>query len=137
MIKLDNLIARAEHLFPTTLPKFCGLPIYGLDAEAAEADLIVEEVRLTVKNSTGQSIPAEVLPGEEICADNIIRRTTTTEAIGYDNYYNQAYAEKDAKHVSIGVARLEAAAGKLITWRPDGISTSGTEYALVHEEVAA
>jgi hypothetical protein len=137
MIKLDNLIAREEHLFPTNLPSFCGVPIQGIDEEQAEVDLVLEEVRLTVKNSTGKSIPAEVLPGEEICKDNIIRRSTTAEAVGYDTYYNQEYTERNTKRVSIGVARLESLAGKLVSWRPNGMTSSGGEYALVHEEVAA
>lgn len=132
MIKIDNLVAREEHLFPTPYT-FCGLPIKGLDQEAANVDLIKLETRRLVKYSSGKSIPAEVLPGEMICADGIIRRGTTAEAVGYDTYHNQEYTEKDAKRVSIGVARLAATDGKLILWRPNCATGKGA-YALVYEE---
>jgi hypothetical protein len=51
--------------------------------------------RLTV--SSGTSVPAEILPGEERCADGIIRRTTTAEAIGYDVFKDRQAMEYDSE----------------------------------------
>jgi hypothetical protein len=51
--------------------------------------------RLTV--SSGTSVPAEILPGEERCADGIIRRITTAEAIGYDVFKDRQAMEYDSE----------------------------------------
>jgi hypothetical protein len=79
---------------------------------------------------------AEVLPGEEICADNIIRRTTTAEAQG-DAYYKQEKAEENTQKISIAEAQVHYEAGALLTWRPDRVTNKLSEYALLHEEAFA
>jgi hypothetical protein len=47
--------------------------------------------------SSGTSVPAEILPGEERCADGIIRRITTAEAIGYDVFKDRQQMEYDSE----------------------------------------
>ena len=82
--KLDILIAHDERMQrDNSVGSFCGAPIITLD----EFGMEVDEARDLAKRlaaSSGTSIPAEILPGEERCADGIIRRITTAEAMGYD-----------------------------------------------------
>ena len=82
-MRLDTLVAKPEHLFPTNNTPFCGSPIYGMDTLAMEdahsrdiENRVCENRRTPVENR------AEVMPGEIICPDNIIRRTTTREVTG-------------------------------------------------------
>src|SRR5208337_1108593 len=90
--KLDILIAHADrmlHADPVGL--FCGSPVVGLDELGMEVDEARDLAnRLAV--SSGVSIPADILPGQERCEDGIVRRTTTAEAQG-DVYYNQEFTE--------------------------------------------
>ena len=130
-MKLDVLFAKEEHLFSINSPEFCGSPILGIDSLAVKdaANRFIEEAVRLGKNNPSPNT-AEVLPGEEICPDNVIRRSTTAEVMG-DAYYNREFEEKDATVVSIEVARLESGDGKMIMWRPDHKAWEG-EYALVY-----
>jgi hypothetical protein len=76
---------------------------------------------------------AEILPGEELCKDNIIRRTSTVETRG-NEYYKQEHNEDNTKRVSIAEARIASDAGAVVYWRPNRVVGEG-EYALVVEEV--
>ncbi len=110
---------------------FCGQPIITVNALGAEEDDEVDMLR-RIFSSSGTSVPAEVLPGEERCADGIIRRITTTEAVGYDVYHNQDKIEKGQKRVSIAEAQQAAKDGAMVYYRPSRLVGEG-EYALVCE----
>ncbi len=134
MIKLDNLIASDSRVQrDNVLGYFCNVPIVTLDEIGMDADVLAD-LNMRLQLSSGTSIPPEILPGEEICADHIIRRTTTAEAIGYDTYHNQEAIEADTQREGINVARLASLAGKLVTWRPNRDVNPATEFALVHQE---
>ena len=84
--KLDILIAHDERMQrDNSVGSFCGAPIITLN----EFGMEVDEARDLAKRlaaSSGTSIPTEIMPGEERCADGIIRRATTAEAMGYDAF---------------------------------------------------
>ena len=67
---------------------FCDVPILTYDNFELELDVAVDSMRTVEGNKAMgcSDIPntAEVLPGQIICADNIVRRVTAAEAIGYD-----------------------------------------------------
>ena len=69
---------------------FCELPIRSYDNFALELDVALDVQSTVLRNrAMGCSdIPntAEIMPGELLCADNIIRRVTTAEATGYDTF---------------------------------------------------
>lgn len=126
--RLDNLVAhdsRVDRREPQGY--FCGSPVFTLDKRGMDVDVLVD-VKRTVDFELAPTFTAEVLPGESICDDNIIRRTTTAESRG-DAFYAQLEGNvENGKKVSLGVARLAASDGKMVTWFKD--------YALVHEETA-
>lgn len=136
-MKLDSLIAHNDSV-SEVVGAFCGTPIYAL--AVSSMDMATErETRNAVLASKefGESPNvAEVLPGEEICADGIIRRTTTAEAVG-DDYYKQEKAEENTQKISIAEAQVHSEAGALVTWRPNRVVNKLNEYALLHEEVFA
>ncbi len=132
--KLDTAYAHNSHI-GKAIGNFCGTPIVNIDEWGIEVD-ILRDVINRLAFSSGTSVPAEVLPGESICSDNIIRRTTTVEAIGYDSYHlNQELTEANTERVPIYAARSFSKAGLLITWRPNRDTNTQTEYALTHSEV--
>ena len=110
---------------------FCGQNIVTIDEMGAEVDSMAD-LYMRLATSSHTSIPAEILPGEERCADGIIRRTTTAEAQG-DVYYNREFTETGQKRVSIVEGREAAQEGYMVYFRPDGRVGEG-EYALVEEE---
>jgi hypothetical protein len=73
----------------SAIGEFCGTPIYQYDPLDLEVDDLLD-VQNTVQGNRAMEaafsvIPvniAEVMPGETVCADNIIRRVTTAEAEG-------------------------------------------------------
>ena len=69
---------------------FCELPIRSYYNFALELDVALDIQSTILRNrAMGCSdIPntAEIMPGEVLCADNIIRRVTTAEAVGYDEF---------------------------------------------------
>ena len=135
----------------------CGIPIVELDTLGVEVDHRVDVGKLcgparpylvwydltdseygTIKQSTHDSVPPEVLPGEERCADGIIRRITTAEAVGYDTYHNQAMTEEGMDRVSIEEAKLASNEGAVVYWRPNRatieVYTVGTELPCLPNE---
>ena len=69
---------------------FCDVPILTYDNFELELDVESDTQKTVLQNKAMgcSDVPntAEVLPGQVICADNIVRRTTTAEAIGYDTF---------------------------------------------------
>ena len=108
---------------------FNGNPVRSWDPQDSRARDIVF-ARERIKHSIGQGIPAEVLPGEVICTDGVVRRDTTAEFIGA-SYYAQN-VEEQGRRVSIEEARELSAGDANIIWRPDGNVGQGA-YALVVE----
>jgi hypothetical protein len=111
------------------LGNFCGQPIITLDTLGAEAD-DEADLHLRLMLSSHNSVPAEILPGEVLCKDNVIRRSTAVEVIGYDTYHNQEQIEAGTQRGSIELGRLAALAGKLVHFRPNRFVGVG-EYALI------
>jgi hypothetical protein len=146
-MKLDTLIARIDSV-GEVVGNFCGSPIYSLSILKIDTDAARYRRNVGVSNKLPVTdlVPlestAEVLPGETICTDNVTRRATTTEVIGYDTYKGQVTCEKGTHRVSIEEARKLSFENANITWRPmrveeDGepiIMLSGAEFALIHEE---
>lgn len=95
--KLDLLYAHEDHMQRDgAVGSFCGSPIVALNEFTMEVDEVRNlSNRLAV--SSGTSVPAEILPGEERCADGIIRRITTAEAIGYDVFKDRQQMEYDSE----------------------------------------
>jgi len=150
---LDILFAHDERMQrDNTVGSFCGAPIVTLDEFGMEVDrehetnLLCGKPRLYVDSyltpddegygkllmSTHNSIPAEILPGEERCADGIIRRSTTAEVIGYDTYHNQAAIEAGQQRVSMADAKQASKDGAMVHYRPNRFVGEG-EYALIQE----
>ncbi len=73
--------------------EFCGGPIRSYDNFNLELDVALDVQRTVLRNQAMgcSDIPntAEILPGEVLCSDNIIRRETTAEANGYDTFKEQ------------------------------------------------
>jgi len=77
--KLDNPIAHCSRVQrDDVVGLFCGSPIVILDTLGVDVD-VASDQSIRLQNSSGTSIPAEVMPGEEMCSDNIIRRITVDE----------------------------------------------------------
>jgi len=146
MLNLRSESISNERVNEDVVGSFCGQRIVTIDALGADADEVAD-LHLRLMASSGTSFPAEVLPGEEVCADGIIRRTTTAEAVGYDTYHNQEQIETGQKRVSIADARKAAKDGAVVYFRPNRatleVYTVGTElpclttepepYALIKE----
>lgn len=152
--KLDVLIAHNNRVQrETPVGTYCGTPVVSLDVLGVEVDQEAEVITLCGEPrpykdsyadpddevygktlySTHDSIPAEILPGEERCADGIIRRLTTVEAQG-DVYYNRTFTETGQRRVTVAEGREAAQGGQMVYFRPDGVIGEG-EYALVEEGV--
>lgn len=69
---------------------FCDVPILTYDNFELELDIRSDTQRTVLQNKVMgcSDIPntAEILPGEVLCADNIVRRVTAAEAVGYDTF---------------------------------------------------
>jgi hypothetical protein len=143
-LKLDNLYTHSKNVGPTyshdglfaedVLGTFCGTPIVALDERAVDVDLLVEIGRTIEANKvSAQGNTAEVLPGELVCTDGIVRRETSAEAVGYDRFY--AYeSPKGTTKVSIPVAR-KYQGEDVIEWRPDHV-VGTEEFALLYTQEA-
>lgn len=142
-IKLDNLYTHSKNVAPgythngilasNILGTFCGSPIVTMDSRAVDIDNIVEAARIIEENKGGSTYTAEVMPGELVCTDSIVRRGTSAEALGYDELH--AYDQpKGTTKVSIPVAR-EYQGNALVDWRPDHV-VGTEEFALVYTEGA-
>jgi len=69
---------------------FCDVPIVQVDMFELDVDVAIDTQRTILANQAMgcSDIPntAEVLPGEVICSDNMIRRVTTAEVTGHGRY---------------------------------------------------
>ncbi len=108
---------------------FCGQRIVTIDELGADSD-DAADLTLRLMSSSHMSVPAETLPGEEICSDRIVRRSTTAEVIGYDVYHNQEQIEAGQRRVSMAEARQASKDGAMVFYRPNRFVGEG-EYALV------
>jgi hypothetical protein len=111
---LDILIAHDGRMQrDNSVGSFCGAPIVTLDEFGMEVDEVRNlSNRLAV--SSGTSVPAEILPGEERCADGIIRRITTAEAVGYDVF-------KDGRPVEVDMGQRDCKASSITQSTAEGI----------------
>lgn len=123
--------------------EFHGEPVREWD-RTTSIDRADRDARLSVKMRTGDSLPHPKMVADletkqyEVCADNMLRKDTTAEAIGYDKFHNSAL-NATGRRVSIDEAQRLAAEGALINWRPDGVVFGQDAYALVvgeEEELA-
>jgi len=113
--KLDTLIAHSNRVLHEELGAFCGSPIVTLDDFGIEVDEERDLVnRLAV--SSGTSVPAEILPGEQRCSDGIIRRITTAEAQGYDSFKETQAVELPTGHNSAKVKRQQSTPEEMCAW---------------------
>jgi hypothetical protein len=112
--KRDILIAHDERMQrDNAIGAFCGLSIVTLDEFGMEVDEARDlATRLVV--SSGISVPAEILPGEERCADGIIRRITTAEAVGYNVF-------KDGRPVEVDMGQRDCKASSITQSTAEGI----------------
>jgi hypothetical protein len=111
---LDILIAHDGRMQrDNSVGSFCGAPIVTLDEFGMEVDEARDlAARLAV--SSGISVPAEILPGEERCADGIIRRITTAEAVGYNVF-------KDGRPVEVDMGQRDCKASSITQSTAEGI----------------
>src|ERR1035437_9573219 len=95
---------------------FCGVPINSYSTFDLELDVALDAQRTALRNrAMGCSdVPstAEILPGEVLCSDNIIRRETTAEAAGYD-----AFKEKNPVEMLVGGESAKWYDNEWSTWR--------------------
>jgi hypothetical protein len=111
---------------------FCSSPIREIYTREVELDQIVEVHRtIEINRDLGPGLPVEVLPGELICDDHIVRRDTTSEAIGAE-FYEYEFPQ-GARKVSIKEARQLANEGAMVTFRPNR-QVGQEEFAIVYEE---
>lgn len=128
---LDILIAHDERVQrDNAVGYFCGSPVVTLNKFGMEVDEL-RELTNRLAASSHTSIPAEVLPGEEICSDGIIRRITTAEVQGYDTYHNQEQIEAGQRRVSMAEAQQASKDGAMVHYRPNRFVGEVGEYALV------
>ena len=131
-LKLDILHTSDKNL-GGKIGEFCGSPIREMYTDEMEIDRIVETARtIEINRGTTPLSVLEILPGEMICEDGIVRRGTTAEALGEIFYDYQP--PKDTRVVTVEEGRALAAAGALVTFRPDRV-VGQNEFAIVHEGV--
>jgi len=130
-LKLDNLYTHSKNVGQEPLGFFCGSYIVTLNKQAMAEDEHLEVCRV-VDAAIPNTITAELLPGEVICSDGIVRRGTASEVVGYDEFHTYKQPE-DTRKVTIAEGREFAKAGALVTFRPDRVVGQG-EFALVHGE---
>ena len=112
---------------------FCGSPIRQMYTREMELDQIVDTDRtIEINRNTPPALAVEILPGELICDDRIVRRSTTSEALGTE-FYNYEVPTA-ARKVPLEIARKLMDEGAMITWRPNRVVSATEEFAIVHEE---
>ena len=117
-----------ESAIGTQVGSFYGSPIYSYIPEASEAQATAEARRqAALSRVLGDGVSPELLPGEVVCTDGIIRRTTTAEHQGptYDDFK----APEDAIKLSLEDAKKRTEEGAFIHWRP-----RNEEYALLYTD---
>ena len=136
--KLESLFVPASCVREEVVGHFCGSPIRTIDLLKVEVEAQRDlQVRLEHNKESEESYKTRVssllLPGQGVCSDGVIRRGTTSEAVGESFYAYEV--PKGTVKVSIELATLEAIAGEMIYFRPDGKVGDG-EFALRYEEAA-
>jgi hypothetical protein len=137
-VKLDSLYTHSKNVGTEKLGEFCGSPIVSLNEKEIDIDRAIDLDRTRLSNSLFPSAETDfviLLPGEVVCEDGVIRRSTSAEAVGYDEFH-AFKVPADTKKVSIADARLASLAGELVTWRPNRV-TGQEEFALIHTQEAA
>lgn len=130
-MKSDITFSHSKNLGSESVGEFCGSPILELFLEEMEQDQIVETDRTVKINQRMKPVSTvEVLPGELICDDNIVRRMTTAEANPYFYGYT---TQPGTRKVSLAEARQLMDEGAMVTWRPNHIVNALEEFAIVHE----
>ncbi len=114
---MDNLALHSSAI-GAQVGTFYGTPIFSFDATIAKAQGD-EESRLRIAESQilGLETSPELNPGETVCKDGIIRRTTTSEFLGTE------FRAKDPDgtlRVPVSEAAGHVEAGAFIHWRPNG-----------------
>lgn len=134
--KLDIICVNSKNVGEKVIGHFCGSPIRELYMREVELDDLVDVNRTIEANrKTPSTFTADLLPGEIVCTDGIVRRDTTSEAVGYDEFH--AYEQPEGtRRVTIAEGREFAKQGLNITFRPDRV-VGQEEFAIVHEEVAS
>jgi len=109
---------------------FCDVPILAMDMFELDVDVALDSQRTVLINKamgcSETPNTAEVLPGETICPDNIIRRTTTAEAIDYDKYM-----ERKPVAMIVGAGRMVYDPNNNQWGRPDGVVGQSTPEQLM------
>lgn len=127
-LKLDTMYTHSKNL-GNMVGDFCGSPIVEMYLEEMDVDRIVDVQRTIEINRNSPKGTVEILPGEMICDDNIIRRGSTAEA--NPEFYNYQISV-DARKVTLAEARQLLDEGAMITWRPNRV-VGQEEFAIVHE----
>jgi hypothetical protein len=115
----------------SVIGQFNGEPVRSYDAAASD-ERDIHDAFLRAQCSSGFSIPAEVLPGELICEDNIIRRETAAaerEVIGIEEMLTSSGSK--VSRTSLEEAQQMSDDGACIVWRPEGSAAGAEQYALV------
>jgi hypothetical protein len=91
-MRTDVNFSHSKNIWEPIGHDFCGTPIRSYDKFDLELDQALDVQRTVLSNNaSGIEFPstAEILPGETLCSDNVVRRMTTAEAIGYDAYMDK------------------------------------------------
>lgn len=134
-MQLDQITLHSGDISDAIIGVFCGTPVRTVDFNLSE-DLALELAQdIIIANKAAGESPSylEVLPGEEVCADGIIRRTTSAEARG-EVFYNYELPP-DVFKVSVSEAQ-KLSDRKTITWRPNRVVNQEQEFAIIHEELS-
>lgn len=93
---------------------FHGVPVRSYNPIAVE-DREILDTKIRVRTNSKVESSIEILPGEVICKDNMVRRDTAAAAM-----FTKPSTHLQGRRVSINVARLLSLAGAYILWRPEG-----------------
>lgn len=133
-LRLDISYTHDKNLGTEKVGEFCGSPIHELYTHAQDVDQFVETMRLInlSKQSPESTVPLEILPGEIVCDDNIVRRWSTAEA--NPEFYDYV-VPAGCRKVSLAEAKQLLDEGAMVTFRPNRVVNAEEEFAIVHEEV--
>lgn len=133
-MQLDPLYLHNDDVSEASIGEFYGTKIRSVDPDVAEERALLETLEIVEQNKAFGISPSylEVLPGEAICEDAIVRRTTTAEAQG-EVFYDYELPPSTHK-ASIEDAKKLSDEGHMVTWRPDRAVNKETEFAIIHEE---
>jgi hypothetical protein len=112
-----------------------GLPVRSWspqDGRNRENDRLASDLKMRQLLNEPDKNTAEVMPGEVICPDNIVRRETAAE-----KQFNIAPSVEQAQGVRVTVEEAKGLSdqGACIIWRPNGI-IGESEYALLMNQIS-